>query len=332
MHTSNDNTVRITMLGGSRSGKTCFMMAMYSSMQTGIDGFNFTSKDADADIEFNTAWKKLVIRNDEDRWPLGTSETSKYFFNFNYGDKLLSEFEWNDYRGDALTIGKATDESVKDLFQIIDRSSCLLICVSGEHLNVKADEETRVLTDSTRINFLLNQFAINHGLKQEDPFPVAIVLTKYDLCTRNKEEVLKDIKQVLFPNLFREGWLVMVCSTTLGMDLARSKVLGRISPLGSHQPVIFALFTQFIKKQKTYVSEISLLEKKQDEIKSKNWLWKVWNRADTKKLDLVFKSRDMSINLDIMSERLEKLKASFLQESTFFENGNELNLDIKKEP
>ena len=126
---------RITMLGTTGAGKTCFLVGMYADMSGGRRGFTF-STNPDDDLDLSNKWSRLVEAG-RDRWPpLTVDQPKSYTFGFNYGFRRIMEFDWIDYRGGALSIGRSTEADVQELKRYLRQSSYVMLCVSGEHLQV----------------------------------------------------------------------------------------------------------------------------------------------------------------------------------------------------
>ena len=70
------DTIKITMLGGTSAGKTCFMLGMYDTMKQGVRGFTFTCSDMDTDLDLSEKWEQLVDPElGKDRWPKPNQQT-----------------------------------------------------------------------------------------------------------------------------------------------------------------------------------------------------------------------------------------------------------------
>src|SRR4051812_40320997 len=94
--------IKLTMLGGTRTGKTCYLVGMYGMMRRGTDGFTFAAVDMDEDLLLAQQWKTMRTTTGDKRWPPPTTETKEHEFDFCYGYKPFRRFSWHDYRGGAL--------------------------------------------------------------------------------------------------------------------------------------------------------------------------------------------------------------------------------------
>jgi hypothetical protein len=279
--------MQITMLGYRGCGKTCYMLGMYSFMSMGLNGFTISATDLDVDLDLINKWDQLVEEQGESRWPTGTDENVyEYVFNFNYAAKPIMEFNWIDYRGGALR-DKSSATDVAKLMDYVKDSNCLFLCISGEYLTEEIVSENGDLNQQAKsrvgnklkiqpINKILVDIQQKFEPSNEKPFPIVIVVTKYDKCShRGKDAVIRDVKG-LFELLFQpdSGWLTAICPVSLGKDLANDINGGEINPVNIHLPVAFAVYSKLMEnakdeKAKKYSLASSLSQEKQG-----NWFQK----------------------------------------------------------
>jgi len=264
---------RITMLGASGAGKTTYMIAMYAAMQLGIDGFTLTAQDSDEDVRLTRLWENLLERHE---WPAATAgESVVYGFVFNYAFRPMLTFDWIDYRGAALEDEK-DKRDVARLQEYMKQSTCVFLCVSGEFLQEPLDSTIKLMragarTKSGLINTYMRQLRDTISPTDEQPFPVAVTITKYDLCAhRKRDDVIEDIKQ-LFSPLFApgSGFLTMISPVSLGRGLADDVATGEIDPVNIDLPVSFAIWAQtrfmvqeLIKAQRTARGRLDDLQRR----------------------------------------------------------------------
>lgn len=240
---NNDQTpnIKITMLGYTGAGKTCFMLGMYATMRLGVKGFTFTTSNMDDDLDLSNAWDQMVDRHDKQRWPTSTAQTRNYPFEFRYAlsEKLLG-FDWMDYRGGALR-DTASKEDVQALMRHLQESECIFLCISGEHLKESIEDREQSVQRAAGIDGMLK---LLQRLPQHVRPAIVIIITKYDLvpdARRKKEVLIEEIKQLLNPIFVPGGgWLAMVCGVTLGQELSSSRDKGEIDPRHIHLPVTFS--------------------------------------------------------------------------------------------
>jgi GTPase SAR1 family protein len=281
--------MKITMLGTTGAGKTCYMLGMYAFMSVGLRGFTISATDLDIDLDFTNRWESLVEGEGEERWPKGNdANIYNYAFNFNYAARPIMGFEWIDYRGGALR-DRSNQTDVQELMQYIKDSQCLFLCVSGEYLTQPIVESDGTVNYTVRqkvaqqlrlqaMNKLLTDIQQKLNPSNTNPFPIAVVVTKFDLCMhRSKAEIVKDIQQ-LFEPLFqpKSGWLSLICPVSLGRELAADPMQGAIEPVNVHLPVAFAVYARLrsiaaeLKAQETSIS--SDLDKEKARNFFKKWL------------------------------------------------------------
>lgn len=275
------DNIKITMLGYTGSGKTCFMTGMYAVMQLGIQGFTLSTQDLDEDIDLTDRWEQMLEGGD-DRFPTGTTDTYNYAFDFCYGLKPLMGFEWLDYRGGALR-GKSSESDVQELRGILSDSSCVFLCISGEYLKDSITTQTDLQktargTRATQMNSLLQKLR----KRKEGVIPVVIAITKYDLCShRKKDDIARDI-QKLFDGLFTRdsGWLVTICPVSLGKALASDLDGGDIEPINLHIPLIFAIYAKLSEDATQKQNHESALSSQLRALQDKNAVMR-WLESDS---------------------------------------------------
>ena len=256
-----ETPISITMLGASKAGKTCFMLGMYSVMREGVHGFTFSTPDTDLDLELDERYQIMVEREGEERWPEPTDQPRDYKFHFNYCMRTVVEFDWLDYRGDALQdVSSAQD--VQTLKKALKRSSAIFLCVSAIHLQKPIESRMQQVRRDTRIArmLVLLQESLQNSSPDSSP-AIAIVLTMYDcvkLTGRARADVMTEVRR-LFEPLFHErgGFDVAICPVSLGDDLAKGDGNALIEPVGLHQPVSYATCLSLQKMKDRIVGQQS---------------------------------------------------------------------------
>jgi len=322
------NDIKISILGTTGAGKTSYLLGMYAAMQSGIQGFTLTAKNIDHDLELTERWEQLISTQGADRWPTPNAGVIEHcHFDFNYGFRPIMGFEWIDYRGLALN-DRSDEQDVQELSQYLIASECVFLTISGEYLQYSVVPTTVRDVKSDRMNQFLQQYiSRNHQPTSEKPFPIVIIITKYDLCKhRDKEEVIEDVKK-LFQALFTpdSGWLVMICPVSLGKELESDVENGVIVPVNVHLPIVFAVYAQLrthgllLKNQRDRLKENSQQISQQNKLKQ--FLAQSEQENQTSELELI--NNQIEIVKDNMS-----LLAQELQQVSLFLGASEVTADV----
>lgn len=318
--------IKITMLGTTGAGKTCYLLGMYSVMQTGVNGFTLSARDMDVDLDLNDLWEQLVDTQGEDRWPPpNAAEVKDYDFDFSYGFQRIMSYKWVDYRGRAMS-DRSTEEDVQTLMEHFENSSCLFLCISGEYLKDKITRNTIRKLQSNRMNGFMQKISNQIKPTSDLPFPIAIVITKYDLCTeRPKQEITEEIKQHLFPALFKSGWLVMICPVSLGKDLSSDLDSGMILPINVHLPVVFAIYSKLREYGLTLKGEQKYTQGSLKSLQNRNFFMRWLNSSEiedkrAKIYELGTEVQEIEKNMNLLAQELQRVSV--------FLNGKEVTLDV----
>ena len=320
--------IKITMLGTTGAGKTSYLLGMYAVMQTGIQGFTLAAKDMDLDLELTERWEKLISVTGADRWPTPNAATMEYYgFDFSYGFRPLMGFQWLDYRGLALS-DRSTEQDVTDLVEYLRESQCLFLCISGEHLVDQITPNTVREIKSDRMNQFIQQYiSITKQPTTQNPFPVVIVITKYDLCHhRDKNEIVADVKK-LFQALFtpNSGWLVMICPVSLGKELCDDPDNANIVPVNVHLPMVFAAYAQLraygLKLKANRDLQINSIKA----IKQTNPIVQLLKGSELKEQTIQLQESETEV---ITVEENMKLLSQELQQVSLYFSGSEVTADV----
>ena len=272
---------RITMLGTTGAGKTCFLVGMYADISGGRRGFTF-STNPDDDLDLSGKWDRLIEAG-PDRWPAPTGDQPKsYTFGFNYGLRRIMEFDWIDYRGGAL-LDRSTEADVQELKRYLRQSSCVMLCVSGEHLQEpKKAAVVRAQTGIGRMNSFLTDLREELERQKRELPAVIIVITKSDYCSkRPREEIEGQIRDLFNPLFARdEGWLVSIGSVSLGTGLATDAEKGEIDPDNIHLPLVFSIYRVLHERAGQQQSKLSKDIEQLTEIETEWGSLKRWWRSE----------------------------------------------------
>ncbi|MDJ0536341.1 MAG: hypothetical protein QNJ70_28275 [Xenococcaceae cyanobacterium MO_207.B15] len=319
--------IKTTILGTTGAGKTSYLLGMYAVMQTGVQGFTLSAKDMDMGLDLIERWEQLIALKGEDRWPSpNAAMIEHYAFDFSYGFRPIQGLELIDYRGLALS-DRTNNQDVQELTGYLAESKCLFLCVSGEHLTDKITPNTVREIKSDRMNQFIQQYISNEQKPtKENPFPVAIIITKYDLCHhRDKQEVIEDIKK-LFQALFTpdSGWLVMICPVSLGKELCNDPDNGNIIPVNTHLPIVFAVYSQLRAYGINQKNERDTISKNLDKVNNQNLI--KWLKGKEVK-DNSLKIREIDQEISTIEENMQLL-ANELQQVSLFLSGSEVTVGV----
>jgi GTPase SAR1 family protein len=320
--------IKIAMLGTTGAGKTSYLLGMYAVMQTGVKGFTLSAKDMDVDLDLTERWEKLISVQGEERWPAPNAAAMEHYsFDFSYGFRPIMGFEWLDYRGLALS-DRSTEQDVQELNEYLTNCGCLFLCVSGEYLGDQITPVTVRAIKSDRMNQLMQQIISKDKQPAVDyPFPVAIIITKYDLCHhRDKQSVIDDIKR-LFQALFtaNSGWLVMICPVSLGKELGNDPEGGNIIPVNVHLPIVFAIYSQLRTHGLKLKSARNKIYEELEQIKQANSLLRRLKRNEIK--EKAEKLQDLDTQITRVEENMSLL-AEELQQVSLYLSGKEVTADV----
>ena len=320
---------RITMLGTTGSGKTCFLVGMYADMSGGRRGFTF-STNPDDDLDLSDKWSRL-IETGPGRWPPPTGDQPKsYTFGFNYGFRRIMEFDWIDYRGGALS-DRSTEADVQELKRYLRQSSCVMLCISGEHLQEpKNAAVVRARTGIGRMNSFLTELREERGRQKKELPAVIIVVTKSDYCSQRSHEEIEEQIRDLFNPLFSpdSGWLVSIGSVSLGAGLATDTEKGEIDPDNIHLPLVFSIYR--VLHERAYQQQSKLYEGigQLTEIENEWGRLKRWWRSE--EIQQIFReTEEDEEKLVALQEDLQLLVTELteLREFRAYYDGEEIELD-----
>ena len=262
--------MKISLLGVSRSGKTCYISAMSQIVKncTTTNGqlLSIKENDISRQLELDNNYMTMVT---EKRWPKNTDISTSYNFRMQYNDNAMQlnidSLEIDDYRGGVLTaIGNTANKERKDFLRSMNNTAVILFLVDGitvlnamDNLD-KADEHriatpAEILAARNEISIMENILynSVNEGTEKKELPPIMIVVTKSDVFT-SEEEYQNGIKKVkeLLPSLFLPGSdaFVAITKVSLGTNLEKDENGGIIGTLdistnnNIHIPMLFAVY------------------------------------------------------------------------------------------
>jgi Double-GTPase 2 len=240
--------ITVTMLGTTHSGKTTYLLGMYSILSVGQDGFFLHADDPDLDLELSENWDALV---DEGVLPPPTPDTPKsYPFAFRSGFTRLVTVDWLDYRGGAMT-DRSNAKDAAELTERLAASDSIYLTLDGEVLQDGVDErnynDVRRRSKADRMTKFVHDAA-----ERLSRIPSLVVLmTKFDLVAKRTpgggaaavERAIEAAKLVL-PIAFEPGVTALICPVSLGDlgDATDGKIEpSRIAPRWLHKPMLFSM-------------------------------------------------------------------------------------------
>lgn len=331
--------IKIAMLGYTGTGKTCYMISMYAFMKLGINGFNFSEKDLDRDLELTEMWEALI---DDRKWPdPNPSNVKKYTFDFNYAFQPIMSFEWLDYRGGALS-DTSSEKDVQELTRQVKQSDCLFICISAEDLQLTSKMKRARAIKADRMNVLIKEIGEVLKPKANQPFPVVFVITKFDLYPNpdDSESVIEAIKEIFSTFWDSPGWIVSICPVSLGKELGENFAEGEIEPVNVHIPVAFAIYCKLYKQkieqkihQQQLKQEETELNNKLRNLKNRNFLVRIWKGGEIDSTAYKIEKRreeieEASKGLDEITQKLNLLSREMIQSCFIYLNGQEGGFDV----
>lgn len=320
---------KITMLGVSNSGKTCFIYAMYDFMQKVQNGFTFITNDPDVDMDLNEGWAGIAL---DGIWPKGTEQTSLYDFTVLFKSRPVMEFSWCDYRGGAIT-ERSTQQDVDELHKRLYDSECLIICIGADIIKAILQNDNRKARELVRLNNLISRYAATRQRR----VPVIFTLTKADLYTVQEQKQLLGVIREYFSALYEKGagWLFAIVPVTLGQfeesNVADNCIRGKVAPKNIHIPVMFFLHSILKERIRDIQNKLSGISsdknKYRQEIKqnqARSWWDKLWNGDNTTTLssrinELNDEEKNISLQLSELENAFGSMKDMFDVCKIFYE-------------
>lgn len=319
---------KITMLGVSNSGKTCFIYAMYDFMQKVQNGFTFITNDADTDMDLNDGWESIAF---DGKWPPGTQDTAIYEFTVLFKSRPIMEFSWCDYRGGAIT-DRSTERDVNDLHERIFNSECLIICIGADTVKHILDGDNRKGRELVRLNNLILLYAA----KSQRRIPIIFALTKADLYTTQEQQQLLAIVKEYFSSLYQSGsgWLYAIVPVTLGKfedSSGSDRINGVVAPKNIHIPVMFFLNSILQERIRNIQNKLNGIHSNKNKYRAevrynegRSWWSKFWDGDNTSTLNTQIESlnneeQNISNQLTELGQAFDNMKDMFKVCKVFYE-------------
>ncbi len=262
---------RITVLGMSGSGKTCYLLGLYYKMGSGMRGYTITTDD-DTDVQLRDRYAKLCDSSlGAERFPAGTDNISKYSFDLQYGYNTVMSFDWVDYPGGALDRkNEGNLEEYEDIKKSINDSSCLFICVDGSLL-VGDDIDEKIDNVKDKCSSVINTFFSDYKKTNNKIPPTAIIITKYDLCKddTNEEELCEIIEEAFSAFFVKDDddikRIVTIIPVSVGNNIMDNDCGGKLKPINIHLPIFMGIWFALSDKIEKYANEIASTDSKNND-------------------------------------------------------------------
>ena len=250
-------TRTFTILGESLSGKTTYLLAMYSELSQTLDGYSILAQDKTLNSELLILYEKLDDESSsEERFPDATDQNQIYNFYLNYSNKPIRAFDWIDYPGGLLR--NANYDGYGEVSKTINKSSTLFICVDGEHL-VGNDTERKIKRVKKKCGMTINAFLGRYFRAGGKLPPVGIILTKSDLFMHDTDdaEVRKILAEAFSPLFVSRETLIGVIPVTLGKNIQDDNYRGELEPVNVHLPIFMAIWCALNDSIKEYDGKLA---------------------------------------------------------------------------
>ena len=232
----NKMSIKITTLGSTGTGKTCYLYAMANQMPLSSNGFTFGMEyGTDQFLALNGGWENI----EKGVWPCGTMTSDTYSFSCSYASRPIADSELYDYKGGILTTrGDECDADRRtDLIGRMYDSIALIICISAYDLKSLSDDYIDI--DLQQIFYAYRRLLQNSSDTQGKTIPVIFAITKSDLITKKDfENGINSLRNHVFAPLFVNGggWFVGFVPVSIGQIDK-----GVICPRNVEIPILFGV-------------------------------------------------------------------------------------------
>ena len=260
--------MKISILGVSRSGKTCYISAMSQVLKNCNLG-----NGCRISLKTNEIAKQLELDNNfmsmatEREWPKGTDTTTSYDFRIHFQSQdaslQLSSLTMDDYRGGMLNGMGKQDKNDRDSFiESMSDTAVITFLIDGTTVLNAMDELDKdavhrggtqapeKLAAINEISIMENILYIRIQNKANIP-PVLIVITKSDVFASKEElnngiSLVKDLLSALFS--FGNRLFVGITTVSLGSGLDKgdnNSIIGQLdisTQNNIHIPMLFAFY------------------------------------------------------------------------------------------
>ncbi len=263
---------KITVIGDTNSGKTCFLCAMFNYIAMGyIDGFNIVSigTQSQQGDKLERLYERLSnSKLGINRFPPASKDRETFLFSLQYGYREVASFEWADYPGNYIDANGDTPAIfIKDL----QESDTWVIFVDGETIS----EGLLIENPGERKRFFKDQFLKYHKFmgKFPDKIPgtVSVIVTKCDLLynmpkysiengpAKLNEDLEMSVRDSL-SSLFHNNGLKSISVVTLGDSIANNNYTGQLDPINIEYPITLSILGILCNNYDVAMSEFNSQE------------------------------------------------------------------------
>ena len=173
---------RISMVGTSGAGKTCWLACLYNLFQNPRQGFTLLAENDQA-MDLEDLWEELEDLNAGDEFSIpGTASERDFCFKLCFGGRPIAQLNWADYRGGLLDVRSSdgdSGESVKELIEQVRGSQSLVLIVDSLQLMLDDQRKAQRQTKMKRLLRFLQEFI---STTEIDPdLCIHILLTKSEV-------------------------------------------------------------------------------------------------------------------------------------------------------
>lgn len=252
-------SLKLTMIGTSGTGKSCYLYATYYRMLEGVAGFNFSCKNFNQARELASAWDVIL---DDGVWPPGTAESEEYRFSCVKDGDPIGEFTWLDYRGGVLNETGGSQKEVDEFLLRVRSSDAILACMPADAI-LATRNGGKQQNQWLRIKIgILGALA---AIYQTNSAPSLIFLvTKSDLCKSPEDErYCVETVRASFGQYFKgKPKYAMIASTRMGRfddecgDFQQGEpISGVVDPTNVHLPILFPFWQRAKETQEENLAE-----------------------------------------------------------------------------
>lgn len=253
---------RITVIGDTSSGKTCFLYAMYNFIAEGyVDGFTMSATSDEKDSQLQKMYSILSDKSlGLDRFPAASQTRDEYEFSLQYGFKEIASFKWSDYPGAYISNqGEGAGELINDLAE----SDAWVIFIDGEKLRDAILEHIPMRRRKMLMDICgkYNRFISNNN--SIIPSSVPIIVTKSDALinplieqfVQEGESESRAASKAFFEveNIVKQGLSAFFADTneslksisivTLGDRLMENSYTGDLDPVNIEYPITLSMLS-----------------------------------------------------------------------------------------